>query len=145
MLIRRPKRELRHGVVYEIPRTHMRPAFVFMRTTERVPLVENMVFAIIVAETVGVVDEAERHLQMKAVVPTVLKGESRCHLGIYGLFVKMLHAPAPPCYAYILLKKSWTRGVPNPLKLADKFYSSGLNSVNVRPKATAKPTTFTTM
>ena len=92
MFIRRPERQMRNGIGAEIPRLRMRPRLILMRTAEGIPLVKNMVGAVVVGQPVRVVDEAKRHLQMKAVVPAVREGKSLRKAGVNCPLVKILHS-----------------------------------------------------
>ena len=91
VLVARPERELRHRVVDEVARPDMRPTLVLVLAAERIPLVEDMVFAIRERQAIRVVDEAERHLEMEAVVPAVRQREASRHLSVDGLLIKLFH------------------------------------------------------
>ena len=117
MRVRRPECELRNGVGAEITRLRMRPRLVFMRAAVGIPLIENVICAVVVSQTVRVVDESERHLKMKAIVPSMREGKSLCKLCINFPLVKILHSA----------------------------HSSGRKKVKVRPNATPKPTALTRM
>ena len=91
VLVARPERELRHRVVDEVARPDMRPALVLVLAAKRIPLVEDMVFAIRERQAIRVVDEAERHLEMEAVVPAVRQREASRHLSVDGLLIKLFH------------------------------------------------------
>ena len=88
-----------------------------MRAAKGIPLIENMVRAVMIHEPVRVVDETERHLDMQTVVQMMHRRESRRDPRIDLHFVKMLHCT----------------------------HSSGRKNVKVRPNATAKPTALTRM
>ena len=64
----------------------------FMCAAERIPLEENMICAVMVGHPVRIVDEAERHFEMKAVVPAVREGESLRKPRVDCPLVKFLHS-----------------------------------------------------
>ena len=117
VLIRRPERELRNLIGTEIARLRMRPRLIFVRAAVGIPLVENMIRTVVVRHAVRVVDESERHLDMKAIVPTMREGEALREFCINRPLVKILHVA----------------------------HSSGRKKVKVRPNATPKPTALTRM
>ena len=73
----------------------MCPALVLVLTAERIPLIEDVVFAIRERQSVRVIDEAERHLEVEAVVPAVRQREAGRHSFIDGLLVKLFHEDLP--------------------------------------------------
>ena len=95
VLVARPEREFRQRVVDEVARLHVCPALVLVLAAQRVPLVEDVVLAVRERHAIRVVDEAERHLEMEAVVPAVRQGEAGRHLGIDGLLIKLFHKDLP--------------------------------------------------
>ena len=56
-----PHGQLRHGIVYQILGLYMGPAFILVLAAQGIPLIENMVFAVYISKSVGVVDKAKGH------------------------------------------------------------------------------------
>ena len=116
MCVARPQGELGHAVGTEVARLRVCPRFIFMRTAEGIPLIENMP-AIVVGEPVRIVDQSEWHFEMKAIVTAIGEGEALRQPCVDVPLVKILHST----------------------------HSSGRKTTKVRPKATAKPITLTRM
>ena len=114
--VARPQGELGHAVGTEVARLRVCPRFIFMRTAEGIPLIENMP-AIVVGEPVRIVDQSEWHFEMKAIVTAIGEGEALRQPCVDVPLVKILHST----------------------------HSSGRKTTKVRPKATAKPITLTRM
>ena len=72
----------------EVARRRMRPRFVLVLDAERVPLVEDMRDAVLSDEAVRVVDEAEGHLEVEAVVIAVRERQALADLRIDGSTVE---------------------------------------------------------
>ena len=76
-----------------------------------------MVRTVMIRQTIRVIDESERHLKMKAIVPAMREGEALRKLRINFPLVELLH----------------------------NTHSSGRKKVKVKPNATPKPTALTRM
>ena len=96
MGIRRPEGQLRHPVMNEITGGGMCPAFILMHCAQGIPLEKNMVSTIKISKSVGVIDQAEGHLQMETVMPAMPEGQPLTHPGINLSLVKSFHRQSTP-------------------------------------------------